>query len=78
MEKVLDLKMPGVQELELEELREVEGGFVLGIIIWAAGSLASSMIADSSGGSGVSEEDYAFWYEGISGLPYEGWEGGYN
>ncbi|NOR73543.1 MAG: hypothetical protein GQ525_00125 [Draconibacterium sp.] len=28
MEKVLDLKMPGVQELGREELREVEGGFI--------------------------------------------------
>lgn len=26
MEKVLDLKMPGVQELGLEELRKVDGG----------------------------------------------------
>lgn len=27
MEKVLDLKMPGVQELGKEELKEVDGGF---------------------------------------------------
>ena len=28
MEKVLDLRMPGVQELGREELKEVDGGFV--------------------------------------------------
>ena len=31
MENVLDLKMPGVQDLGREELREVEGGFLWGI-----------------------------------------------
>ena len=31
MEKTLDLKMPGVQEMGREELMEVEGGSLLGL-----------------------------------------------
>ncbi len=33
MEKVLNLKMPGVQELGREELKEVDGGFIWAIAI---------------------------------------------
>ncbi|MCK5538550.1 MAG: hypothetical protein KAI79_17120 [Bacteroidales bacterium] len=33
MENVLDLKMPGVQELGREELREVDGGFLCILIL---------------------------------------------
>ena len=36
MEKVLDLKMPGVQELGREELREVEGGSLFGFLVAVA------------------------------------------
>jgi len=37
MEKVLDLKMPGVQELGREELRDVDGGSPLGPWLKKAG-----------------------------------------
>ena len=43
MEKVLDLKMPGVQELGREELMEVDGGFKLNpIVFW--GSLVTGLV----------------------------------
>ena len=43
MEKVLDLKMPSVQELGREELREVEGGNPLSAIA-AAIAIAGACI----------------------------------
>lgn len=78
MEKTVDLKMSGVIELGRKELKGIEGGIVLGLLTWAAGSIAASIIqSEINSPGGISEEDYAFWYEGITGLPYEGWEGGF-
>ena len=39
MEKVLDLKMPGVQELGRKELKEVDGGFI-GALAFGLGVMA--------------------------------------
>ncbi len=41
MEKVLNLKMPGVQELGREELKEVEGGSLWILLGLAATALAT-------------------------------------
>lgn len=43
MEKTLDLKMPGVQELGKDELKKVDGGWIRLLIVYLAG-LAQELV----------------------------------
>ncbi len=48
MEKVLDLKMPGVQVLGRKELKEVDGGFIWAIIELIVGAYLTDVALNPS------------------------------
>ncbi len=62
MEKVLDLKMPGVQELGREELREVDGG-IFGIDDFLVGVAIAAVVAIVN--------DWDNFERGLTGRPYK-------